>query len=282
MNEHLRVPHGTKVTDLPWAERQLIIVVDEAVAEAAARAEAEARTGNGAVDWARVGALSVSLLPGVLVFEITRAVLAAWSKARQAGLKVLQVPRSQASLITFPPGHPRDGVVYAAHPAQDNVYGTLGQFHRTTLEHKFAEAIDLLMALGATEIKAEHVKGKKLDFSATAAIPVEPGTGASLGASAGRTTAESSRVLFSASLSGSSSPFLPQGLVWYPHERLWQTISKGRLEHGLSAFTMTVSYEDDFGINGNLKAGVEKAGLEIGGKHIATVWQLSGTFCRTA
>lgn len=74
---------------------------------------------------------------------------------------------------------------------------------------------------------------------------------------------------------------IPDDLIWYHHEPTWQNIADGRLNHGLMDFSLTVSYEDDFGINLGLTASAQRAGMELGGKfedHQNTVWQVVGRF----
>jgi hypothetical protein len=73
--------------------------------------------------------------------------------------------------------------------------------------------------------------------------------------------------------------------VWYLHEPTWQAIAKGRTQFGLSQFSLTVNYEDDFGVNAGLKVRVQKAGLDLGGNfedHTATTWKIHGTFASDA
>ena len=44
---------------------------------------------------------------------------------------------------------------------------------------------------------------------------------------------------------------------------------------------MSVSYQDDFGINAGLKIALAKTGLDVGGKfedHQSTIWRLEGKF----
>ena len=70
-------------------------------------------------------------------------------------------------------------------------------------------------------------------------------------------------------------------MVWYEHEPTWQSIAKGRINYGLQDFSLSVSYEDDFGVNAGLKVAISKTGLEVGGKfedHESTVWRLEGQF----
>jgi hypothetical protein len=74
---------------------------------------------------------------------------------------------------------------------------------------------------------------------------------------------------------------VPPGLVWLPHELLWQEVVRARLNSGLSSFALDVRSADDYGINGSLKTIVSKTGLELGGnftEHQYTVWQLQGDF----
>lgn len=59
------------------------------------------------------------------------------------------------------------------------------------------------------------------------------------------------------------------------------SIATGRIDFGLSRFSLAVRYRDDYGIDAKLSALVEGAGLEIGGKfetHHAAVWQTEGSF----
>jgi hypothetical protein len=49
----------------------------------------------------------------------------------------------------------------------------------------------------------------------------------------------------------------------------------------MSDFSLSVTYEDDFGINAGLSAAVVGAGLGLGGRfedHQSTVWRLEGRF----
>ena len=53
------------------------------------------------------------------------------------------------------------------------------------------------------------------------------------------------------------------------------------MKYGLKDFSLSVTYNDDFGINAGLKMQVAKVGLELGGKfedHAATEWKISGKF----
>ena len=258
---------SSPLLELPYSERQKIVVVDDAAAQSerqAARSE-QLTVGKAAL---RV------LVPGFAYVDLIRAL----SRLREEGVSVLKVGRSDSSLLDFPPGHPRDKVVYVGHPAKPTIYYAVADFHRVTFEHKFSEAIDLLMHLGATTIRVEHVRGWSREFAANLSVPLGS---VDAGMETGTHSDSRARLLFEATLSGETEPELPDGLVWYPHEPTWQSVANGRLRFGLHDFSLSVSYEDDFGVHAGLKASALKAGLEIGGKfedHEATTWKISGKF----
>ncbi|HEX5927225.1 MAG TPA: hypothetical protein VFY45_25630 [Baekduia sp.] len=265
----------------PYAQRQRIVVVDDPALAAERAVEAEsAKTGKG-VDWAQ---MSTSVLKfgaagaaGILAVEVITAV----QKARSEGLKVLTVGRTEAQTLTLPPGHPRDRVIYVGHPAIDSVYYPASGFHRFTFEHKFSEAVRLLMALGATELEVEHVRGWSDDFAANLSMPLPAAAAGSAGVTGGRNHTSGSSALFRAKLTGTTAPSLPEGLVWFPHEPTWQQVAEGRMNYGLREFQLTVRYEDDYGINAGLKVAAQNVGLQLGGnfqEHESTTWKINGTF----
>jgi hypothetical protein len=99
--------------------------------------------------------------------------------------------------------------------------------------------------------------------------------------SASRKSAAGRTVLATMKLKPTRSPYIPDGLVWLPHEPLWQEVAQARLESGLDSFVIDVRSTDDYGVNAQLKVLVAKTGLEAGGafvEHRDTVWRLQGTF----
>lgn len=262
-------------------KNKLVVVAPDDVVEAAEAAQAAAKDTKKALDFSAIASAAAGAIYGAnfvgLLIEGAEA-LVAWGKARQSGLNIAQISQTQALSLTFPPGHPREGVLYVAHPAINAVYFTVASFHRLAFEHKFSEAIDLLMHLGATEIKVEHVQGWSREFAAKIAAPL-PGVDAGIHASS--TQASASSLLYEAHLRGSADPSLPETLVWYSYEPTWQSIAKGRMKFGLKEFSLSVNYDDDFGINAGLKLKAGKSGLDLGGTfedHMATTWKIHGKF----
>ena len=286
------------LADLPYAERQLIVVVDDALVAAEREAEKKAEPGDGgasSVEIAKAAALAIAPgsrwragrvrvagiagLTGHMVASAVATALAA-ARARDSGVDVLTVASTEAASLTFPPGHPRDRVLYVGHPAVPTTYYAAAGFHRHTFEHKFAEAVELVMDLGATQLEVEHVKGWSDELAANLAVPL-PMAGAEAGLHAKQSRSHGSSALFKASLKGNANPKLPDGLVWFPHEPTWQQLAEGRLKHGLTQFQLSVGYEDDYGIDAGLKLNAGKAGLDLGGsfqEHESTVWRIEGNF----
>lgn len=271
----------TDLLQLPYSERQLVVVQPDEVVEATRRAQTAENVQNAPTDWKalalRVGKEAWKLTIFGMA-EVTVEALSAWAKARESGLNVLQISRTDAARLQFPPGHPREQALYVAHPALPSVYYTTATFHRMAFEHKFSEAIILLMSLGATKITVEHVRGWSREFSAKLSAPI-PKADAKLDVS--RSASGDASLLFEANLKNQQEPSIPANLVWYPHEPTWQAIAMGRTQFGLSQFSLTVNYEDDFGVNAGLKVRVQKAGLDLGGNfedHMATTWKIHGVF----
>ncbi len=260
-----------------YSDRQMIVVTDDDVVAALHEAESKAAADK-TVDWPKVSEVATRIMLGSIIVELAMESIKAWQRAKESGIPILYIGKSEATELTFPPGHPRTGVVYVGHPAMPKVYHTIADFHRVTFEHKFSEAIDLLMHLGAREIRVEHVRGWSKEFSGRLSVALGE---AAIAGEGGTYQSSGARVLYEATLSGGAEPRLPESSVWYEHEPTWQTIAKGRLEFGLREFALNVTYDDDYGVNAGLKASAARAGFDVGGRfedHEATTWKISGEF----
>lgn len=280
----------TSITTRPYGERQFVVVVDDAIVLAEKIAKSRSAQ-SGAQDWMKIAATTVGLIGSVagglgpvsLAVAGADVVVKALGRLRESGLDVLTLGRSQARELQFPPGHPRDEVLYIAHPAEPSVYFTTAQFHRLTFEHKFSEAIRLLMALGARTINVEHQSGWAEEFSANLNATLPKGD-AKLAANTESKEKSGAKLLFKATLDGTTAPKIPTGLVWFPYEPTWKQIAEGRINYGLRNFSLSLRYEDDFGVNAGLRGSALKAGLDLGGRfedHESTVWLIEGDFGQT-
>jgi hypothetical protein len=283
------------VADLPYLERQMIVVSKQEIVHAAEEEMRKEVQGN-VLSWASFPTAVTSILtarrllplggPSAIAVGIAADVavraFTAWAKARESGLPILQISTEQASKLSFPPGHPRFGVVYIAHPAPSikNIYFPMADFHRVIMDQKLSEAVLLLMSLGATSIRAEHIVGAHRDVGTNAKIKT-PGNGAGLETEASIELKSNKSLRFEGVLSGKNEPSLFDNHVWYLHEPTWQMVHDGRRKYGMTSFVMEVSYLDDFGINSKLEGMLTDAGLEFGGKfedHKSSVWKLEGEF----
>jgi hypothetical protein len=275
----------------PYTNRQLIVVSQDATAEAA-KEESWKEVQGANRTWTQFArtvvkntfqsAKSDPLRTYVLSVPVELGIqgVKAWRKDRQDGAPVRKISSQQAGGMLFPPGHPRPGVVYVGHPFIPTVYFPMADFHRMMLEHKWNEAVHLLASLGATSIRAEHVSGASRDFAAKAfASAASSGATASVDASAASKSGTS--FVFNGDYAGAKKAKLPENLGWFPHEPTWQMVARGRIEFGMTRFSMEVSYLDDFGVNVDAQVKLTKAGFGFGGKfegHESSVWKLEGEF----
>jgi hypothetical protein len=270
----------------PYTDRQQIVVVPDEIVEAERRASEELSEKEG-VDPEKIAEFVLAALAGAFTRELFIPAVAAEliirgvMRLRQKGVDVMMVARgeAEAECIQFAPGHPFEQVVYVGHPGIPRLYYPAAEFHRRVFEHKFCEAVDLLMNLGASKLVVEHETGFGREQAAELDVPLTPKE--RIGGKLSRTLNRQSHVLFEATFPESRPPTLLDNLVWFETERTWQTLARARLDHGTASFALTVRYENDYGITGDLKAQVEAAKLQVGGKFHEqqnTVWRINAEF----
>jgi hypothetical protein len=201
-------------------------------------------------------------------------------KERIGDIDFIDVGFDEVSDIRFPVGHPRRRVVYVGHPLVPAVYRPMADFHRYLFQQRVVEAIQMLRALGATELDIEHVTGR----SSVAAI--EEGrqslSGLSATWSSVRRRERSQQVLAHFEYPVMiSHPQVSEDLIWAVQEPLWMEIAEGRLTRGLTSFTLEIRDVDDFGVRKSVAVAAMWSGLSLGGnfdEHQDTVWRLKGRF----
>jgi hypothetical protein len=219
------------------------------------------------------------ILGPILSIPVERAIDALTDKASGPDVRYVTASEIADAKFVFR-GQPRPRLLYAIHPADPQRYYPVAEFHRFTFEHKFAEVVRLLVALGATKITVEHVHGWSHEFAAKVAAPLTEQQ-ATVNLTAEGKASSKSQILFDASFDGARSPSVPENLSWYPQEPLWAALAAGRIDGGMNEFTLELRYDNDFGINADLAAKAEKNKIDIGGKfesHMNTVWKISGKF----
>jgi hypothetical protein len=267
----------------PYDDRQLLVVADEVRPPEHSGASGVAKSILGGAVALPLGVLGV---PGVTAGVVAK-ILVSWieERTRRAaleGVNIQSVTRADVQGLLFPPGHPRRKVVYVGHPFLRQQYIPFASFHRALFEQKVIEAMELLAGLGATSIKVRQVAGTEASASIAASmgVPVQGAT-VEVGAEVGQHRSQSGEILASATLAPTHVPRVPDGLVWYPHERFWQGVTRMRLNNGLETYSLEVSYEEDYGVNAKVSAKIQKIGFDIGGSYSnieSTKWVMQGEF----
>jgi hypothetical protein len=202
------------------------------------------------------------------------------ARAKERGAEVLPLTDQQATGLRFPPSHPKRGVLYIGHPLDPLRYYPAADFHRRVFENKLHEAVDLLAALGATQLAVQAERGWSQKFAASLSVPLEQVSSGD--ASGERRASAKSRILFRGTYPGTRRPRVPGDLVWYPREENWQFLARQRLERGLESFDLELSYMSDFGIDSKIGATTFLGqSLELGGKFVEqenTRWLVTGRF----
>lgn len=197
---------------------------------------------------------------------------ARWALRRQLG--ALMIGRSEASVLRLDPGHPLTNVLYVGHPAKSELYYPAAEFHRRVFEHKFVEAVTLLTSLGASRIIVQQEEGETRDRERSM---IAGGVGFT------RTLKEQhhSGAEFEAEFPGSSKPFIPDDLCWYPDEQTWRMIAHARISGGAQKTSLRVAYTTDYGIDARVAKAARVCGVNLGGKFQQqrdTIWRLDAEF----
>ena len=205
------------------------------------------------------------------------------ARRRAAKVPLLVINSAEAGRLEFPPGHPRPRTIYAGHPLSTLAarYFPVADFHRFVFEHKAAELLRMLAALGARRIEVSANEGWGQEMATTIATtsPLQDTAGVTADVKVERSGERG--LVYRATMQENNSRELPEDLSWLPHERTWQEVARARLHHALDEFHLGLTYRDDFGITADLAGSFTKFGLQLGGeftRKVNTTWDVSGEF----
>jgi hypothetical protein len=227
-----------------------------------------------------VGVFTVAV-PIAAMIGTSLAVRYGWKYFNERGVRELniqKIAKSQTKDLVFPSGHPRERVIYVAHPIDNNIYYPAAQFHRLTFEHKVLEAVRLMESLGANQIEVESQEGWSSEFIAGVDLrhtEMAYQTGISSQQSSGR------HMSWKATYEVKNEPSIPSNTIWYPRELTWQQVAESRLKYGMKDVSLNVRYDDDFGISASIGAKLLGTGFDLGGnfvQHQSTIWRIHGMF----
>lgn len=188
--------------------------------------------------------------------------------------------------IKFPIAHPKLDHTYICHPYKTDTYLPIEDYDYELLHDRINEFCYLLQCLGATSISIENVKGENNDASSHTNIQCNvEGKYKIISAKANVEFDERERNFSRSTLkigrnqhfNPTKKPFVPEDLVWFPHQVAWQRLVQQRMNGNLlnhseylsSSEQKIISDSEMVKINGELDAlfaGI-KGGAEINMEH---------------
>jgi len=271
------------IDKLDYADRKFITILEDHIVDKHRKKEkSEQGTKKTIFPWALAGSgfagaiLAMPVVPGMAIsLGVSQLIWHLIDSVRKAGVNILEIGRSEAKQLLFPPTHPQNGLVYAGHPLSPKKYYPLAEFHRSLLNDKFLEVIKLLGALGAHEINVEADCSSGCDFFG--GINME----SLFGLRSGVHKKNKTNFSWKSRSSGHANPFIPGDLVWYEHEGQWKQLANDRIYGGLKDAELKIAYEKDYEINAELVAVIEKIGFKAGGEFRnfeKSIWDIKAEF----
>lgn len=144
--------------------------------------------------------------------------------------------------VNFPITHPKQDHTYICHPYKTDSYLPIENYDYELLNDRINEFCYLLQCLGATSIFIENIKGESNDTNthSDSKLNLEAGIRSSSGKinveneHRGRDYSKSMlKIGREQQFNPIRSPYVPEGLVWFPHEATWHRLVQQRLEGSL-------------------------------------------------
>lgn len=167
----------------------------------------------------------------------------------------------------FPPQHPIINAAYAMSDILPNQYVPLASFHEYMRHAKHADFIELAACLGAKEIHLEYaeIDNKALDLKADSTVPIKL-SALNIGINGCAKSSHNVSSLLAFAFPQKNSQLKPYSSPWMNTEPTWVSMDKLRRNHFLESYSAEFSYSDEMGITPTLSAGLNKIGVNIGGK----------------
>ena len=170
---------------------------------------------------------------------------------KQDHITLLQMNNLPA--VNFPITHPKQDHTYVCHPYKTDTYLPIEEYDYELLTDRINEYCYLLQCLGATSISIENTKGESSDTNTNNSSQIN---------------AEGSVKLYSGKINEAKNqrtrdyvknmlkigreqqfnpikpPFVPDNLIWFPHEIGWQRLVRQRLEGNMLKHSEYMSSTD--------------------------------------
>lgn len=144
--------------------------------------------------------------------------------------------------IKFPIAHPKQDHTYICHPYKTDTYLPIEDYDNELLNDRINEFCYLLQCLGATSISVENVKGENSDASSHKNIQWNAGVNLRITSANANGENDANARNYSKStlkigrnqhFNPTKKPFVPEDLVWFPHQVAWQRLVQQRMNGNL-------------------------------------------------
>lgn len=164
-------------------------------------------------------------------------------------LTLLQMNMLPAN-VKFPITHPKKDHTYICHPWDSSIYLPIEDYDMELLNDRVNEYCYIMQCLGATHIQIKNRKGESLseqrkrdeNYRAKGSYKGIGGEG-NFAKSTNSGEEKQSRFSFAKeqSFNPTKKPFIPENLLWFPHEVAWQRLAQQRLDGAILQHSEMVS-----------------------------------------
>ena len=171
---------------------------------------------------------------------------------------------NQLPAINFPMSRPKVNQTYIAHPYKTDSYLPIESYDYELLYDRMDEFCYILRCLGATSITIETIKKenkediKKLNVAVNVwgskeVVEDEDNKKGNIGGEIGVRYKRAANTSLSKYIglervqifNPKRRPYIPNNLIWFPHELRWQHLAQQRLEGGILTYIESVSSSDN-------------------------------------
>lgn len=179
---------------------------------------------------------------------------------------IVPIEKSKTASLNFPPPHPISKQLYVGHPFKENLYFPIEDYENYLFESQVMELSRILKSLGAKTIKTEYIIGSTTseNYNETKTSNEKIKTDGSLSGSgviySGGTSASNEqsiqakhnqqneinniigkKINIDGVFNPKMKPYIPDDLIWFQHNEVWQSIAQQRMEGGLEKYDITLS-----------------------------------------
>ncbi|HHD81300.1 MAG TPA: hypothetical protein ENK99_06910, partial [Campylobacterales bacterium] len=172
MTDSSRSKFAIDLLSLPYRDRQLIVIIQEAE-NTVERVDIRLRDyyhlrakDLNPLSWLRKEYWTDTRNLGLIGYLIDKA--KGGQTLNEKNIRYLRKLQADVAerLLKFPPGHPLYDTVYVGHPIEPPIYIPMAAFHRFLFEEKFNELLTLLWSLCARKVTINYLNGYSGAFNA--------------------------------------------------------------------------------------------------------------------